>query len=60
MFTPIASLGLNTKYSILNINKQKKPILFLRMGFFCLLDYAPNCTRLKAVTVNPLDTESKN
>lgn len=22
--------------------------------------YAPNCTRLKAVTVNPLDTESKN
>ncbi|VXC59101.1 hypothetical protein SPHINGO8BC_150057 [Sphingobacterium multivorum] len=22
--------------------------------------YAPNCTRLKAVTVNPLETESKN
>ncbi|GEM_PF-5323535 len=24
------------------------------------LAYAPNCTRLKAVTVNPLETESKN
>ena len=51
---------LNTHISHLKSIKQEKPIL-LGDGLFLFYNaYAPNCTRLKAVTVNPLATESKN
>ncbi len=53
-------LYLNTHISHLKSIKQEKPIL-LGDGLFLFYNaYAPNCTRLKAVTVNPLATESKN
>lgn len=48
-------------------NNVKQPVyivnrlfLYLSTKLIVLKIYAPNCTRLKAVTVNPLDTESKN
>ena len=51
---------LNTHISHLKSIKQEKPIL-LGDGLFLFYNaYAPNCTRLKAVTFNPLATESKN